>query len=45
MEKGSNQSPSGGIWPQFRHRLTVALEGADALFDDELVDGDVHGAA
>jgi hypothetical protein len=21
------------------------LEGADALFDDELVDGDVHGAA
>ena len=26
-------------------RVSEGLEGADALFDDELVDGDVHGSA
>ena len=26
-------------------RIGLGLEGADALFDDELVDGDVHGFA
>jgi hypothetical protein len=32
------------IWV-WRDYLSWPLEGADAFFDDELVDGDVHGAA
>jgi hypothetical protein len=32
------------IWV-WRDYLSWPLEGADAFFDDELVDGGVHGAA